>query len=275
MLKQRVITGIILMATAIFLMMWATPIVFMGVMSFVVFLAGWEWCGLMQIERPIHRCFYLFIMSLAMIAVFHISAFYFLGIIFCWWSIASFFVLQYPKQKQLWNQGFLVRAMMGLLVLVPFWYSIIFIQSTMDGRWLLFFLIVLISGADVGAYFSGKTWGKKKILVNVSPNKTWVGLIGGILLAMSIALVSVLIFPQVLSMNASLVDVLMLLSVACVTVIFSVIGDFFESMLKREAGLKDSGAIFPGHGGILDRIDSWTAATPVFLFGLLLINLKI
>jgi phosphatidate cytidylyltransferase len=135
--------------------------------------------------------------------------------------------------------------------------------------------MVLISGADIGAYFSGRMWGNKKLLPNVSPNKTRVGLCGGLLLGLSVAFGGILIFPQVLLVGISPIEVLSLLSVSFITIIFSVLGDFFESMLKREAGLKDSGAIFPGHGGVLDRIDSLTAAAPIFLFGLLLINMKI
>lgn len=159
---------------------------------------------------------------------------------------------------------------MGVFVLVPTWYALVFIRQVADnGQMLLLFLMLAIWAADSGAYFAGRMWGNKKILPLVSPGKTWVGFLGGLLLSLSFAswwLVSVHLLP---------LEILKILAVVAVTVVFSVLGDFFESMLKREAGLKDSGTIFPGHGGLLDRIDSLTAAAPVFLLGLLLINIKI
>lgn len=276
MLKERLITGIILILLAIYLIFRATPLVFTCVIGLVVLLAGWEWSGLMRVQKTVYRLGYLLIISLGMIAVFYLPIFYILSAVFCWWLVALFLIFQYPKAKKWWASGFLVRAMMGLFVLIPFWYALtFFIRATMDGRWLLFFLMILISGADVGAYFSGRTWGDKKLLPSVSPNKTRVGLLGGLLLGLGLAFVGILSFPVYCLTNMSPVQILSLLGVSFVTILFSVAGDFFESMLKREVGLKDSGAIFPGHGGILDRIDSLTAAAPVFLFGLLLINMKI
>jgi phosphatidate cytidylyltransferase len=136
------------------------------------------------------------------------------------------------------------------------------------GAYALLFLFVLIWGADSGAYFAGKAFGKTKLLPRVSPGKSWQGLFGGLLLTglISPALFWILPTPHP--------RFFVVLTLCWITVLFSVLGDLFESMLKRNVGLKDSGRLFPGHGGLLDRIDSLTAAAPIFALGSL-VMLKI
>ncbi len=150
---------------------------------------------------------------------------------------------------------------MGLMVLIPCWLAINFIRNIPEsGIYILLYLFVLIWGADSGAYFAGKLWGKTKIAPKVSPGKTWEGLGGALIVTLIITLGTLygVHTPYRLWAFVCLITV--------VTILFSVAGDLFESMLKRNAGLKDSGRLLPGHGGILDRIDSLTAAAPVFLF---------
>jgi phosphatidate cytidylyltransferase len=132
-----------------------------------------------------------------------------------------------------------------------------------DGRRLLFLLVLLIAAADIGAYFGGRRFGRHKLAPRVSPGKTWEGLAAGLLAALLVAaaMARLLDFPA-----------LPWLAVCLVVVLLSVVGDLLESMFKRRAGLKDSSALLPGHGGVLDRIDSLTAAGPAFLLGLLLLG---
>jgi phosphatidate cytidylyltransferase len=135
--------------------------------------------------------------------------------------------------------------------------------------YLVLAVIALVSVADIGAYFVGRAWGSSKLAPQVSPGKSWAGFWGG--LSASALLACLLLVPVnafVETLNPF--SILLLLLTAVVVAVFSVFGDLFESMLKRSQGMKDSGRLLPGHGGVLDRIDSLTAAAPVFVFFLLL-----
>src|SRR5207302_1283767 len=129
-----------------------------------------------------------------------------------------------------------------------------------------FILLILIWAADTGAYFAGRAFGKHKLLPNVSPGKTWEGFFGAMLMTV-IVMGFVVYFLNIPPNNW-----VPLFLLGFVTVIFSILGDLFESMLKRQAGIKDSGKILPGHGGILDRIDSLTSAAPIFALGVIMLG---
>ena len=130
------------------------------------------------------------------------------------------------------------------------------------------YLFLLVWGADSGAYFVGRKFGQNKLAPTVSPNKSVEGLIGGIGLA-----IIIIIVVQVNYLNLTFAQHLLFLILSVVTVFASVLGDLFESMIKRRAGIKDSGRILPGHGGVLDRIDSLLAAAPIFAAGMYLLKL--
>jgi phosphatidate cytidylyltransferase len=139
-----------------------------------------------------------------------------------------------------------------------------YLRNSPHGIAILLVLFALIWGADSGAYFVGKKWGKHKLLPQVSPGKTWEGLSGALGVTVIITFFSLFIF------KVPYIRWPVALCLALITVLFSIVGDLFESMLKRRVGLKDSGHSLPGHGGILDRIDSLTAAAPIFASGLLI-----
>jgi phosphatidate cytidylyltransferase len=155
--------------------------------------------------------------------------------------------------------------MAGFAVLVPAAVGLgRLVQLEPRGQVLLMFLLVLIAAADIGAYFGGRTFGRHKLAPRISPNKTWEGFWAGMMAAGGAGFAGGLLFGEPL-----LPWVITCMAVALV----SVVGDLVESMFKRKAGLKDSSALLPGHGGVLDRLDSLTAAAPVFLLGLLLLGI--
>jgi phosphatidate cytidylyltransferase len=145
----------------------------------------------------------------------------------------------------------------GLLVLVPAWLALVRLHAIAPN--LMLFLLLLVVAADVGAYFGGRTFGKHKLAPQVSPGKTWEGVYGGLIAGALLAVIGVFWFRM---------SIAPFIALCVVVVIASVIGDLTESLFKRHAGLKDSGSLLPGHGGVLDRIDSVTAAAPLFLIGL-------
>jgi phosphatidate cytidylyltransferase len=174
-----------------------------------------------------------------------------------------YLVSVYPRQQDLWR-NISTRTLAGLLILVPAWTAVVYLQGLSDqGPAYVLFLLLLIWCADTAAYFGGRAWGKRKLLVNVSPGKTWEGA-GSALVAVGVLS---WVGAHILGVAAEQLSVFIGLSL--VTVLFSILGDLIESMYKRQAGLKDSGTLLPGHGGVLDRIDSLTAAAPIFVLGLL------
>jgi len=182
-----------------------------------------------------------------------------------WWVLATGLVFLYPKASALWC-GRVIKGIVGFMVLVPTWAAMVYIRELDQGPWLIVYMFLVVWGADTGAYFAGKRFGKRKLMPRVSPAKSWAG-VGGA--AVTVILVSMftqqsLHFLQSLSAGTYVLVLVLLFS--------SIIGDLTESMFKRQCGIKDSGSILPGHGGIMDRIDSLTAAAPVFALCLVLFS---
>jgi phosphatidate cytidylyltransferase len=178
-----------------------------------------------------------------------------------WWVLAIALVLQFPGSASRWSSS-AAQFVIGLIVLIPTWLAVVALhESGEQGPLLVMYLLSLIWVADSGAYFSGRAWGKRKLAPAVSPGKSWEGVGGGALLSLAYAVGA----AQVLGLPGNQWPLFVVLSL--VTVLFSVLGDLTESMFKRHAGIKDSGTLLPGHGGVLDRIDSVTAAAPVFVVG--------
>ena len=152
-------------------------------------------------------------------------------------------------------------------MLVPFWLSMNMLQgSTNIGPVLLLIAFILVWSVDVGAYFVGRFCGRRKLIERVSPNKTWEGFVSGVVACVIVAFIIGFIrhmpWPQMLALGL----------LGLIVALFSVVGDLFESMLKRQLGIKDSGPILPGHGGFLDSFNSALAALPIFMLGMLLMG---
>lgn len=269
MLKKRIITACLLIPLTLIVIFYFPPPLFLLLTAIIVLAAAWEWTAFMGLTQYKFKFLYLLIMLVFLGWALYVPMMLLLYGAFAWWLIASALVLFYPRltsRKKNYRYVFM-HGVMGICVLLPCWAAINFIRNQdNNGLALLLFLFVLVWGADSTAYFAGKKWGKTKLAARVSPGKSIEGVVGALLFA--------LLFSLVVYYACDVPVGLWVWGVALslVTVVFSVVGDLFESVMKREAGLKDSGKLFPGHGGLLDRIDSLTAAAPVFALGSLLIG---
>jgi phosphatidate cytidylyltransferase len=178
-----------------------------------------------------------------------------------WWLAALVWIARFGDPKIAWP-GWL-RALVGIVVLVPTWWALVALHElSPSGRYYLLFLLALVWAADSAAYFAGRLWGTNKLAPSISPGKTWEGVWGALIAGLLLGILGVIVFGVQGSRWVAFV-------VLCTaTVAFSILGDLAESAFKRQSGLKDSGYLLPGHGGILDRVDSLTAAAPVFMLGL-------
>src|SRR5690554_5521984 len=280
MLKQRVITALVL--TLIFLasLFWLPIPLFAVFSAVIVLLAAWEWSNMAGFIRLRGRFAYVFAIAvlLALVAIYlniitftrdpfeplimAVSAERYRGLLVLgvgWWALALLWVQGYLSSALLWSHR-PVRALMGALVLIPTWIALTYVRAQPEGAWLVLMIVTVVAMADIGGYFVGRRYGRHKLAVNVSPGKTWQGFAGGVAANLCLALV------LWLGTSFSLTVVLLLV---IPTSLVSVLGDLLESMVKRERGIKDSGGLLPGHGGVLDRVDGLTAAAPVFALVLL------
>jgi len=264
-LAQRSLTALVL-ATAFIWAIFALPAPYFSylLLAFVV-LGAWEFSRLIKITQPINRALLtLFIVGCTLVANNHaqnpgnLTVLLYVSVV--WWGLNLFWVLSYPNHTQTWFGSGIVRSMSGVLLLAPMWVALVNLHLKGDEYFLL--LMLLIWGADSGAYFVGRKFGKRKLAPRVSPGKSVEGVLGGI----GFALIVMMVFLQVQNIATEKYFGYLLLTIVVASV--SVLGDLFESLFKRESGMKDSGQILPGHGGVLDRIDSLTAAAPFFLLGL-------
>jgi len=275
MLKQRFITAVIMaglfLSAVIFLSLPWLAFIF----AVLICLGGWEWSRLCEWESPVARAAYVLVLA-AVLGLLYVYCQLgatpqreqvqpFLGLACLWWSLALLWVKGYPGSAVFWRTK-AMRNLMGLLVLAPAWMASVYLVSFPRGGGLIVVMVLVVAAADIGAYFAGRAWGKHKLAEVVSPKKTWEGFWGGMAASSALAL---LLWSQLPPQQAhiSLAEVLVVL---LVTALASVVGDLTVSMVKREAGVKDSGSLLPGHGGILDRLDSLCGAAPVFALGLLL-----
>ncbi|WP_257294507.1 phosphatidate cytidylyltransferase [Endozoicomonas sp. YOMI1] len=265
MLKERVITAATLAPvalTGVFLL----PLTGFGCfIAAIIMLAAWEWANLSGFEQQSVRLIYALAIGVFCGLTLFLPSSLILGLAAVWWLIAFILVRQYPRSGR-WLESRPLRLLMGLLTLVPAWLGLYELKQMPGSAWLIVTLLVLVWAADCGAYFAGKRFGKTKLIERVSPKKTLEGLVGGLLVSM---LISSLV---TLSGSISFFQGVSLLILTILTVLVSVLGDLWESVLKRYRGVKDSGSLLPGHGGVLDRIDSLTAAVPIFTLYVMIIR---
>jgi phosphatidate cytidylyltransferase len=255
MLKLRVITSLIALVV-IGLVLFAVPPDYAELIIGLLLVAGaWEWSGFLSLPGSAWRGLYTALVSACLAAVHYalpeISGTV-LSVASVWWFVAFLWTFFYPTRIPL-----PVRWICGFLVIVPLYAALVLLFRL--GVDYLLFTLFIVWAADAGAYFAGTTFGRVKLAPAISPGKTWEGVIGGLVLVAALA-IGVSIWRD-LTIGVFLPFVL---AVAAL----SVVGDLTVSMFKRTAGMKDSGSLFPGHGGVLDRIDSVAAAAPMFALGL-------
>jgi phosphatidate cytidylyltransferase len=257
-LKQRVLTALVLAPLALAAVFLLPQAAFEVVLAVVFLYGSWEWGNLCRLALSA-RLVYLAVHAAALSVVAFVPGSQSLAIVLAllFWSVALLLVKGYPATAGYSRVP--LRLLMGLLVLVPAWYAVTALRAGENG---LALLLLLVWGADIGAYAAGKTWGRRKLLPAVSPGKTLEGAAGGLVACMLVGL------GFAVWLELSLLASVTLVLLSLLTGMVSVLGDLLESMLKRERGIKDSGQLLPGHGGVLDRIDSLTAAAPVFFAGL-------
>ncbi|UQB41378.1 CDP-archaeol synthase [Thiomicrospira microaerophila] len=260
MLRQRIITAFVLLLVSLFALFMAPPLLWQGLVVLVVAIAAWEWTQFARLEKVGYRLSFvaLSVLLLSFGLFYGVSSFLVLmaliQLVLVVYGVTRF---QITAGKPLFSQP-LVNLAVGLLFMISFGMALVWLRD-IHSVWLLLLSLAMIWLVDTGAYFSGRRFGKHKLAPYVSPGKTWEGVIGGVLLAMSVALITWFVFD--INYQPGLVVYVLGLSLIAG---LSVYGDLFESLMKRQVGLKDSGKILPGHGGVLDRIDSLLLALPLY-----------
>lgn len=272
MTRTRVIAALILTPVAIAaILLLPTP--WLVALAAVVFLAGlWEWFRLADIDDTLARTVLLVVNMALMVAIvwgsrtssgFNYVLLQIMTVVgVVWWLLAMLWLKHFDFASDHATHARVFKLAAGTLAIVPAWCALGWLHGgDPDGHRWLFVALAIVWAADSGAYFAGRHYGKRKLAPRISPNKTVEGVLGGLACGLLVALA---LAPFA---GATLAQLPLVGLVALVAVGFSVVGDLFESLLKRHVGAKDSGDLIPGHGGVLDRIDGVVAALPVFALG--------
>ncbi|WP_439241003.1 MULTISPECIES: phosphatidate cytidylyltransferase [unclassified Lonepinella] len=281
MLKQRILSAIVMIALVCAALFLFSPFYFTLALGVIVTAGVWEWT-----QFPRLKIVWRFVatsIALAMLFVWIFSQADYLnaGRVFAdyaeplllvaviWWVVALGLVITYPTSANIWGKSVILQIIFACVTLVPFLIAVAALRlenynvDSLHGIQLLLYVFVLVWAADSGAYFAGRKFGKHKLAPKVSPGKTWQGVIGGVITAGVLSELFIYFVGDQFFMHG---NTLSLTALSIATVAVSVLGDLTESMFKRQSGIKDSSNLIPGHGGILDRIDSLTAAAPFFAY---------
>lgn len=257
-------SALVLIPLLLLAVIYLPTVYFAIAVALVILLATWEMANMLKLDIISQWVFYSVIL-VALFGAYYIPALWLMTIAMVWWLVALGLVLTYSQTRAWWHHKPVILLTMTLLILVPAWRAAVELQSSVQYTTsLLIFLMVLIWLADSVAYFAGRAWGKTKLAPHVSPGKTQAGLVA------ALGVTSIFAFVTAWLTGNNVTDCLLFTAICLVTTIASVVGDLTESMLKRAVGAKDSSQLIPGHGGVFDRIDSLTAAAPVFLFFIIL-----
>jgi phosphatidate cytidylyltransferase len=265
MLRTRVITAVILVI-GFLLALFLLPALWWSLLALAaILLAAHEWSRLWALTVT-QECAYL--LSIALFGVLVLSAllpralsvpFYLYACGTAFWFVAAPLWLRFGwKPASKW-----LGAVLGWLILLPFWFAMMDLRAV--GPWWLLAAMALVWVADIAAYFAGRAYGRHKLAPAISPGKTWEGVAGALAGVLVYVAVLILLWERV-SESPGAADAyhwILWIALAMVMTAISIIGDLFESAMKRRAGVKDSGNLLPGHGGLLDRIDALLPVLPL------------
>lgn len=263
-MKQRILTALILAPLAIGLLLYAPTRLLLPLVAALLLIGVWEWTRLIGFKTLFSRALLLLppVALMAWLAQFGWPNLFPTAVLMglLWW-VGALVWLFFPQVGSRRTRG--VRAWKYLIILfmvVPAWCALALLHAEPDHgpAWALF-AVMIVWVADSGAYFAGSRWGQRKLAPKISPGKTWAGLWGGLATSLLLALMMALL------MGFGVIETTSLLLATALTMLISVVGDLTESLIKRHAGAKDSGQLIPGHGGVLDRLDSLFAALPIFV----------
>lgn len=276
MLRQRLITAFLLIPPVVLGLVTMPTVVVAVAAGLVGVVAAWEWAALSGLEIVRDRVLYVLVTVVAMLLVYgwltssENSGVVLFAVALVWWCVAFIGVVAYQLYGKELTSSPTTRGIAGLLTMVPSWGAVVVLHGSRDGGpYLVLFLLALVWGADSAAYFFGRRFGKHRLADKVSPGKTWEGVAGSLGAISLVALVGTsILLPEHVVMAP-------FVALCLVTGMVSILGDLVESQFKRLAGVKDSGSLLPGHGGILDRIDSLTAAAPIFVLGAIALGIRL
>jgi phosphatidate cytidylyltransferase len=266
MLKQRVITAVVMLAVLLPVILFAPPGGFGALIGFVLIFAAWEWARLLGLRarQPVAYAALAGVVLALSVAMLPVGA---PGLITAaslfWLLVAPYALLRKPALAQGAWRGFLLAA--GLLLFAACWHALM--RARVIGVPFVVSLMALVWLADIGAYFAGKAFGRRKLAPSISPGKTWEGAFGGLAVVLAVALVVAFVSQ---GRVATIFDALIWrdgpvrgVGSLVLLVALSIVGDLFESLMKRQTGVKDSSALLPGHGGVLDRVDALLPVLPL------------
>jgi phosphatidate cytidylyltransferase len=282
MFKQRLTTALILVPLVLLGLYYSNLTCFSAASLFLLLICAIEWQQLIplnnspkhrssknkpfqQISLVAHQSIFFISLFIAMLLA-HFLLSYWLGVGLLLWLLILLAIFFFPQSQLMWGYPFVV-SLFSLVLLPLFAESLMTIYQMNEGKALIVYLLLLVWAADIGAYLAGKLWGKYKLIPKVSPGKTIEGVAGGGFLSLSIAIAAYFYFQPSYPIQWNY-PLAIWFAMATFVFIMALIGDLLISMLKRRVHLKDTGHLFPGHGGILDRLDSLIAAAPAFYFAL-------
>ncbi len=272
MLNQRTITGLVLAPIGVAIVLLLPTGALAAITALTVLVGLWEWTRMAGFASRPARSATVAIVALLLVALWSMRnepvIWYLIATGVAWWFLAAFWLSHFSFGAAPTRENAAIKLAAGLLATLPAWVGLNKVHSEPQhgAAWALL-AFMLIFGADTAAYFAGKRFGNVKLAPQISPNKTRAGAYG----ALAYGGVLAAIAGWLLGLRGLALVALILL--ALVTVIASILGDLFESLIKRQAGVKDSGTLFPGHGGMFDRLDGAFAALPVFALGKALLDL--
>lgn len=274
MLKQRTLTALVLAPLAIAVVLFLPTALVALIIATMCLQATWEWARLAGVGSRILRGGMVATNALLLALLWWVrdqpAAWFVIGTALVWWLFALLWLRHFTYAAAPTRGNTAIKLVAAEVAILPAWLALIKIHEGPDhGHAWALFAIVLIWAADTAAYFTGKRFGTTKLAPQISPNKTTAGAWGALVGAGALAVV----WAWLLEVRGFALTAL--IALALVVVSASIIGDLFESLLKRQANVKDSGTLFPGHGGLLDRLDSLFAALPVFVAGKTLLDLAL